>query len=107
MDEKDVQRTRSVRIRAPRTGISRVRRDFVLSHARHGKYSPGTMEAARKEISGRSIHPYAPIVRMARKPSLFNFEQLPYSRTNERGRPSVLSRSVGRPAGSTTAICEQ
>jgi len=50
------------------------------------------MEAARKEISGRSIHPYAPIVRMARKPSLFNFEQLPYSRTKERGRPALLSR---------------
>jgi len=50
------------------------------------------MEAAHKEISGRSIHPYAPILRMARKPSLFNFEQLSYSRTKECARPAVLSR---------------
>ncbi len=60
------------------------------------------MEAAHKEISGRSIHAYAPIVGMARKPSLFNFEQLSYSRTKERGQLAGLSRLVARPAQSTT-----
>jgi len=70
-------------------------------------YSPGTMEVAHKEISGRSIHPYAPIVGMATKASLFNFEQLSHSRTTERGRPTVLSRLVARPAESTTGISEK